>query len=64
MTTPHRHAPQTALLVQPRPYDEPDPSRKEKAEGDRDEPNPYEQGWGTPGFDPADEEKAEGDDLP
>ncbi|WP_157463829.1 hypothetical protein [Deinococcus pimensis] len=41
--------------------DEPDPSFKQKAEGDRDELGPNETGWGTPGFDPADEEKAEGD---
>ncbi|WP_157464028.1 hypothetical protein [Deinococcus pimensis] len=40
---------------------EPDPSDEEKAEGNRDEVNPNEQGRGTPGFDPATEEKAEGD---
>ncbi len=43
------------------PLTEPDPSLKQKAEGDRDELGPNEQGWGTPGFDPAEEEKAEGD---
>lgn len=40
---------------------EPDPSDKMKAEGDREELDARYIGTGTPGFDPADEEKAEGD---
>ncbi|WP_169737194.1 hypothetical protein [Deinococcus pimensis] len=40
---------------------EPDPSDKMEAEGDRDDVDPRFRGRGTPGFDPADEEKGEGD---